>query len=86
MQKHVKVVNHSIHYCQGFKRKIDIHLPFKDVHQHHLNIRHITQIPSNPIKPPFSRWYNPNMKCDDHDEIFGHSNKIVRILSIKSGS
>jgi hypothetical protein len=42
--------------------KINIPLPLKNIYQHFLNTRHITLAPPDPIKPLFSRWYNPNEK------------------------
>ena len=42
--------------------KINIPLPLKDIYQHFLNTRHVTLAPLDPIKPSFSRWYNPNEK------------------------
>jgi len=52
--------------------KIDLPLPHKGIYQHPLNTGHITPLPSNPIKSPFPRWYNPNKKCEHHDGILNH--------------
>lgn len=53
--------------------KIDILQPLKDVYQHLLNTRHNALTPSDPIQPPFFKWYNSNKKCEYHDRILGHS-------------
>jgi len=52
--------------------KIDLPLPPKGIYQHPLNTGHITPLPSNPIKSPFPRCYNPNKKCEHHDGILNH--------------
>lgn len=54
------------HHCQRLT-----YIYYLCIYQHPLNTGHITPLPSNPIKYPFSR-YNPNKKCEHHDGILDH--------------
>ena len=33
----------------------------------------ISPVPTNPWKPPFPAWYNPNARCAYHSDVAGHS-------------
>jgi hypothetical protein len=33
----------------------------------------VSPIPTNPWKPPFPAWYNPNARCAYHSDVAGHS-------------
>jgi hypothetical protein len=33
----------------------------------------LSPLPTNPWKPPFPAWYNPNAKCAYHSSVAGHS-------------
>jgi hypothetical protein len=63
--------------------KIDIPLPFEFAYQHLLDSRLISLTPSNLMQPPFSRWYNPDERCEYHSGVLAIRLKITKNSSIK---
>jgi len=53
--------------------EINIPLPLEFVYQYLLGSGILTPTLSKPMQPPFSRWYDPNQRCDYHSGVLGHS-------------
>jgi hypothetical protein len=40
-------------------------------------------LPTNPWQPPYPAWYNPNLRCEYHGGVAGHSTEGCRTLRDK---
>lgn len=58
--------------CSNVFAKIDIPQPLEYVYQHLLDSGLIALTPSNPIQPPFPRWYNSDKRFEYHWGILRH--------------
>jgi len=48
-------------------------LPLNEMYQKLLNIGHIAPEPLAPVQPPYPNWYKPELNCEYHTGIVGHS-------------
>jgi hypothetical protein len=68
-------MSHCSINCSNVFAKIDIPPPLDFVYQHMSDSRLVASTPLNLIQPSFSRWYNPDKRCEYHGGVLGHSFK-----------